>query len=213
MIDENQAAATLFGDSMPSATPAPVGESAATSEEPVLRTDAEIEAALYKGEPEPVNLAHVSDEVQAIRDTQERRMFNAQDMLKDAIKDTEFANAEVDPEVVQRGIVEVREIAADLGLSRAEIQTLKDRTAAYRSQPVPPEQQVDATIAALNREFGTDARQALMDARALVARDPRVGRIIEALGVGNDPQVVVMLAKQARSQIAAGHLRGKGRAR
>lgn len=232
-FDEAQAAAAMFGGtspSSPSAQAAPTNSAQAAeadlaarlfggasahqppekAEERPPRTDEEMEHALYPKKAEPVNLAPVPEEVQALREAQERKMFSAQDMLKDVIRDSEFKSAELDPEVAKRGIVEVREIAADLGLGKAEIEALKDRATAVRVQPIPESQQVDATISALNREFGNDARQALMDARALVGRDPRVGRIIEAMGIGNDPAVVVMLAKQARSQIAAGHLRGKG---
>jgi hypothetical protein len=59
----------------------------------------------------------------------------------------------------------------------------------------------------LRDRFGSDAEQAAADARRLVARDPRFAEWIEETGLGNHPDVVLMIAERARSERGRGRLR------
>ena len=61
----------------------------------------------------------------------------------------------------------------------------------------------EATWTALRAAFGNDAEAALQAAQRFVARDARVGRIIDAMGLGNDAETVVMLAQAARRSVKA----------
>lgn len=197
----NDPAARLFGG--PDTEPA--------QDEPHRpHTDAEMQATLYPEPEKPAPLAEVPPEVQELRDLPERRMFDAQSMLRDVVPELtdEQCEAEgIDPAVARQGAIELREMAADLDLGVLDVRTLRTRAETLRSTPMETIPQREAAVDALNREFGSGAKQALRDARALVARDPRVARAVEAMGLGDDAETIVMLAKKARSQRVAGKLK------
>lgn len=196
-------AARLFGG--PDAEPAP--------EEPRRpRTDEELQAVLYPEPEKPAPLADVPPEVQELRDLPERRMFDAQSMLRDAVPELSVEQCEehgLDPDAMRQGTAEVREIAVDLDLGALDVRDIRTRAERLRAEPVDTITQREGAVEALNREFGNGAYQAWLDARALVARDPRVGKVIETLGLGDDADTIVMLARKAHSQRAAGKLKGR----
>lgn len=194
-------AARLFGG--PDADPEPV---AAEEREPI--TDDELLARLYPEEPEPVELDPVPADVQALRDAQDRRTFSAQTTYRDAAPDGDFEALGIDPEVGRKGMAEVREIFADLDLTPGDVRGLRERAERLRDAPVDPIAQREAAVDALNREFGKGAAQAWREARALVARDPRVSKIIETMGLGDDAATIVRLAHVARAQRLSGKLKG-----
>jgi hypothetical protein len=195
--------ARLFGG--PDAEPAP--------EEPRQpRTDEELQAILYPEPEKPAPLADAPPEVQELRDLPERRMFDAQSMLRDAVPeltDEQCDEHGLDPDAMRQGTAEVREIAADLDLGALDVRDIRTRAERLQAEPVDVITQRESAVEALNREFGSGAHQAWLDARALVARDPRVGKMIEAMGLGDDADTIVMLAKKARSQRAAGKFKGR----
>lgn len=194
-------AARLFGG--PDAGPAPDVPHR-------LHTEEEMQAILYPEPEKPAPLAEVPPEVQELRDLPERRMFSAQEMLSDAVPEPTDEQCEaqgVDPEVARRGVVELREMFADLDLGKLDVRDLRTRAETLRDTPVDTIAQREGAVEALNREFGNGAYRAWMDARALVARDPRVGKMIEAMGLGDDAETIVLLAKKARSQRVAGKLK------
>lgn len=196
-------AARLFGG--PDTEPAPT-----EAREP--STEAEQAAALYPEAEKPAPLADLPLEVKELRDLPERRMFSAQETFSEAIPDLsdEVCKEQgADPAVMRQGAVEVREIAADLDLGIPEVQTLRQRAGQLSESPVEAITQRESAVEALNREFGNGAYQAWQDARALVARDPRVGKVIEAMGLGDDADTIVMLARKARSQRAAGKFKAR----
>lgn len=175
-----------------------------------MHTDEEMQAILYPEPEKPAPLVEVPSDVQELRGLPERRMFDAQSILRDAVPEltAEQCEAEgIDPAVARQGAIELREMAADLDLGVLDIRSLRTRAETLRSTPVETITQRAAAVDALNREFGTGAKQALRDARALVARDPRVARAVEAMGLGDDAETIVMLAKKARSQRVAGKLK------
>lgn len=191
----------------------PQAQPDATSEPARQRTAEELAEAAYPEPPEPVQLDPVPAEVQELRDDVARRMYSAQDTFRDAIPDAdeaqraELAAQGITPEAGRKATAELREIAADLDMSPADVAKVRQRATLVRETQPDVIAQREATVDALNREFGNDAKQAWRDARALVARDPRVGRMIEAMGVGDDPEVVLMIARVARAQRVAGKLK------
>lgn len=209
----DDAADILFGatapepEAQPPATdPGPDTEQA-PEEARQPRTDAEMRETLYPEAEKPAPLAEVPPEVKELRDLPERRMFSAQDTFSEAIPDLgdeACKQQDADPAAVRQGMAEMRELAADLDLGVPEVQTLRQRAGKLSESPVETITQRESAVEALNREFGNGAYQAWQDARALVARDPRVGKVIEALGLGDDADTIVMLARKAHSQRAAG---------
>lgn len=230
-------AADLYGTPSTSTTPATTPQ---TDSAPRLRTQAELGEALYgkpspqpvlqpaSDEPtpartfeqiaedhyqkdaEPVQLDPVPPELQELRDDIARRIYSAQDTLREAVPEAtdEFCEAQdVDPKEERKARAEVRECCADLDLGPSQIQSLRQRAERLRETPVDAIVQRESAVDALNREFGNDAAQAWRDARALVARDPRVGKLIEAMGLGDDANTIVLLARTARSQRIAGKLK------
>lgn len=173
------------------------------------RTQEELATAIYGPKDDGEALDPVPEEVAVLRDDPLRRMYPAQVSLQEAIPDQLFTSAEgIDPQAGRKTARELREMAADLTLGRGEVQTLRSRAAFVHEHKPDPAAQRDAAVEALNREFGNGAKQALRDARALLQRDPRTAKIIEAMGVGDDPQVVLMIARAARQQRVAGKFKG-----
>lgn len=197
-------AARMFGG--------PDTEQPAESEPREPSTEAEQAETLF-AKPEAIApLAEVPPEIQDLRGLPERRMFDAQSMLRDVVQELtdEQCEAEgIDPAVARQATAEVREVAADLDLGALDVRALRTRVETLRSTPVETITQRESAVEALNREFGNGAKQALRDARALVARDGRVGKLVEAMGLGDDAETIVMLAKKARSQRVAGKLKVK----
>lgn len=138
-------------------------------------------------------------------------VFNA------ALPDTLFDAAEAEsgsegappltPEVKRAVVGELRLMAADLHLEAADVKAIQQRAAIVRTSPVSAENQQRDCVTRLNEAFGQDATQALRDARALIARDPRAGKLIDALNLGDDPATVLIYARAARRARAAGKLK------
>jgi hypothetical protein len=130
--------------------------------------------------------------------------------LPDTLFDSEVESEDappLTPEVKRAVIGELRLMAADLYLEAAEVKTIQQRAAIVRTTPVPAEKQQRDCVTGLNAAFGQDAAQALKDARALIARDTRVGKLIDSLNLGNDPETVLIYARAARRARAAGKLK------
>ncbi|WP_301101092.1 hypothetical protein [Propionivibrio sp.] len=174
----------------------------------VKRTDAELATAMYPEPEEPVVLDPVPPDVAAIRDDIARRLYSAQDTFAEAIPDKVFANvAGLDPAAGRKTAAELREISADLDLAPQDVQKLRERITYVQTNQPTVAAQWDETVSLLNAEYGTDAKQALRDARALLRRDPRAARVIEAMGLGNDPQTVMIIARRARSAKGTGRIK------
>ena len=199
-------AAALYGNSAAPQQPATPEQAGGNEEEQTKpRTQEELAAAIYGPKDDGEPLDPVPEEVAALRDDPLRRMYPAQVNLQEAIPDQLFTSVEGVEEQAGRKVArELREMAADLDLGRGEVQTLRSRAAFVHEHKPDPAAQREAAVEALNREFGNGAKQALRDARALLQRDPRTAKIIEAMGVGDDPQVVLMIARAARQQRVAG---------
>lgn len=176
------------------------------------KTPEEQAEALYGPKEEETAPVEIPPEIAKLRaEDSARTMYSPQSVFAEVIHDNIFAQAEdahtIDQKHIKATIKEMREIACDLGLSAHDAALLRDRAAALSREPVEAGKQIDVAVDMLNRTFGREAKQALNDARKLVARDFRVGRLIESLGLGNDPETVVTLARAARSQRNAGRLK------
>ncbi len=150
------------------------------------------------------------EKVREIRDTPERKIYEAGKMYQDI----EFEPIPVDatPEeikAIEEGYREVREMFADFELTSGEARQVA--TLVRQCASAPPD---EATLAGwraeaekeLTRVYGTEAREALTLARQLVARDPRVAHILEVTGLGSHPEFVLGLAQKARSAKTKGLL-------
>lgn len=220
MILLSEEDAALFYPNSPAMQPPadPAGNiqlsGAASAPEPVPKTDGETSAerdqriaeALYGPAPEAVEQVEIGDEIKALRAEPERRFCDAELTFRGVLDDEQFP--EVEDEQARRVVAaEVREMAVDLGLSPSDVRDWSQRAARLQAEPVDPVEQQEAAVQLLNERFGTDARQALRDARLLIERDPRTGQVIDALGLGNDGPTILRLAEEARRQLAAGKLR------
>jgi hypothetical protein len=224
--------AVLYGAPAPApvAQPAPSGESAllypqapaapAPASAPPAATPAE---ALY-GKDQAPETAH------APAPSAERQLFV--DATPQAVRELREAAAKDDPSLAmyadpmsaavqlfegaeemapdQRAVaaLELTRVAQDNGFDAndlADLTSLVPDARAITAETLP---QAEATAAELlNTEFGSKAAQALLDARRLVERDPRVKAMLEHTNLGNHPRVVLQFAKKAARERAAGRLK------
>ena len=132
------------------------------------------------------------------------------DIYQDALPDDLDIGGQNVPLEVQAAVVnEVRQMAADVGAAPADVMTLRSVAAELTTPPTA--QQLadwsDQTVDLLNSTFAGTAAMALADARKLVARDPRLVRILDSNGIGSHPKVVLTLARLARAQRLEGKLK------
>lgn len=200
------AAGALYGTTLTdSPDPADEGLEATTTDEKA--------EALY-GDPEPPpNVVSVPDNIRALREGDpDRKVYSPQSaynrVLEDGLLDPlDGSPGNLPPEARPAVVAELREIAADLGLAPTDVELIRTRAGMARTTPVKPEAAIDDAVTQMNAAFGQDAKRAWLDARALVARDPRVAKLIEGLGLGNDGRTLVAIAQAARRQRAAGRLK------
>lgn len=154
--------------------------------------------------PEPQQVtATVPEHIAQLRKADPaRQMFSPQKQYVDVFgRDTPL---DIDPRVHAAVLAESREIFADFELSDVEA---RDVVGWIRRGEATGEQVDEWNREAegeLRRVYGANADQALADARALAARDPRVGQILDAFGA--PPRIVLLLAEKARSLRGAGAL-------
>jgi hypothetical protein len=130
-----------------------------------------------------------------------RKMFD-HDALADTITAADFAN--MHPELAKAVAGEVREMARDIGLDAPGVQMVRGELERAMQSPLTSEQRIanrESVVDALNRRYGTDAKRALMDARAFVAADPRRAQILQH--VGDTPSVVLRIVELARAAKSA----------
>ncbi len=201
----NDPAARLFGG--PDTEPV-------ASEEREPRTEEEQAAALF-GKPEApeVKIDIPADILAERKADKERVLFSPQETFREAIPDTlldgtpEAGNM---PEPMRRAAVaEVREMVADMGMSADDVKTLRDLGSIF--DVAPSQEQVIAwreeSVDLLNRTYGNQATQALRDAQAFIAQDPRRVKMFEVNNRGDHPKVVEMCARLGRKARLAGKLK------
>lgn len=65
----------------------------------------------------------------------------------------------------------------------------------------------EEVVTRLNAEFGHGAKQALRDARALIAKDPRWIQMIDRRDAGDHPETVIFFARLAKQARSSGRLK------
>lgn len=162
-------------------------------------------------EPAPEQHAGIPDEIKQLREQDaDRKMFGAQSMLGDIPIEEAFAEVDVPDEVKSAAAAEFREIATDVGLSSPEAKMVLSEFRAALASPPTLEARAAGVAEAqrqLAAKYGEDVPQVLADARALVARDPRVAQLLERSGLGDDPKMIMRMAELGRRARIAGKLK------
>lgn len=187
----------MYPSSTPPAEPA-------ISQLPVTAPPATVPTTVEAAEAAIVDRMHtktefefdVPDEIKALRDTPERRMYDraARPEINSAIADG------LAPEAKAAVARELTRMADDIGVNADDITSMTMAARRMALEPPTAEQVTDmqvATVDALNAEFGTKAKAAHAATVALVARDPRVALYLAKTGLGNDAETVVRLARLA----------------
>lgn len=201
----------------PAGAPAPAQPAAAPAPAPADST-AEAAARLFPGmqeRPEPAPNPSVPDAVKARREADpERKVYSPQIMMKDAVPDDLFDAAPTDsritPEMKQAATAELREMSADLGATRQEVENFIDLYKQNLANPPTDEQAAKwhkESRDLLKGRYGDGADHALSMAKKLLARDPRVKSIIVAGNLGNHPKVVMAVTEAALREAQKGRLK------
>lgn len=171
----------------------------AQTDEP--RTQEAIADGLY-GEREEGLTVEVPEAIQKLRaDDRERRMYPAQKTLAGIPTEQWFARAEVDDSIKAVAAREMREIFCDLGASVTDATELHSAVASITEVPTAETMQAwqQEAAQALVQRYGKDADSMLETARALVARDPRVAKMLQG-GLGNHPRIVLKFVELAQRE-------------
>jgi len=220
-MDLEAAAATLYGQ--PQAKPAapttpatpvtaPAEPASPAADHASMLYGAPQEPAEEQPEAAPVDSVppqvDVPDTIKQLREADTtRKLYDPQKTYAQAIKADMFSGDEnINPAVRDAGVAELREVAADLGLGVTDVAELHNRAGIVKTEGLAPEVAIDRCVDRFNEVFGQDAAQAYRDARALVARDPRVGALLDGWGLSSDAQTAVMLARIARREKMEGRL-------
>lgn len=181
----------------------------ATPQAAEVSREAQMAEALYGEKSAPAASAQLAPAVQKMRAADPaRRMFSPQLTYAEVLPDPENEPGRAPDPVMVGAVREMRELMADLGLPPTEVAALRDRSLAVRRAGTDQAGQQKASADALERRFGKEASATLKEARALVARDPRVGKLIESMGLGDDAETIITLAEAARRQKTRGQLKG-----
>lgn len=153
----------------------------------------------------PAEIARMREQMRA--EDPALRMYPPEKQIT-AIPESAFDSVSDMPQEQRAAVVhELRRMTADLGFGNNDVAELNARIRHIEANPLDVSQARAEASKLLVRVFGNDADQALADARKLVMRDPRVAKIIEQTGLGDDPQTILKFAKQARSLRQKGKLK------
>jgi hypothetical protein len=228
-LDMQAIADRLYGGTSAS-TAAPDTSAPATTTEPATG-DAEAarkasfeQHGLWK--PEVVAAAsELPGAIAELRNSSERRMYPA-DVFASTVKTPDaidlasplddiksMVGIELTPETLEtlKPIVakELHAIYTDAGLSTQEAELVERvivdvRTSKVNENPEADAANATAAIQQLTERYGKDAQAALDDARAFIARDARLGKMLETSRAGNDPRMVLLAVEAARRARARG---------
>lgn len=209
-------AAALYGPA-PEATTTPAAQPASTTPEAPEPVDSierqEQQADALYGEETPIEI-DVPEHIRELRKGDAERALYGTAQFNVAIPDNLIDNApeaaHLSPEVRQAAVQESREMALDLGMTTADINTLKGLSPYFKEAPSAETVATWRTEAhaALVSEYGEkNVPQVLADARKLVMRDPRVTHALEQNGRGDHPKIVLMMAKLGRQARNSGRLK------
>lgn len=228
MIDIQASAAALYGDPAapaPAAAAEPASAPAAAPnsgqpqgraptrpapEHPLAKSE-RLADGLY-AQPEDVSVEVPESIANARKGDELRTIYGAQGQfgqdITDAIAEGSAEFAAFPEDMRKAAIAEVREIAADVGMTNEDVSTLKALAPQFNATTAEQVAQWQAeSVQTLQREYGEEWQQALADAKALIARDPRLVQIMRAGGRGNHPQVVSMFARLGRQARMSGRIK------
>ncbi|TCK94129.1 hypothetical protein B0G74_0665 [Paraburkholderia sp. BL9I2N2] len=195
--DLNAIADRLFGKSSVPSAPAdqlPPVEAA----KPAEATQADAKPATET----PAAAIELPDAIRELRDDPLRRMFSPQGTYASVQLEESMKDVALDPAVKTAAAVEFREIFADFEASPQDAHELVSAATRFTAEPMTTERDASNTNAAielLNQHFGNDAKSALAAAQQMIARDPRLSRMLDQTRLGNDPKTVLKIAQLARS--------------
>lgn len=240
MFDEAAAAQTLFGGTAPAdkasgtlmvdapkpAAPADPATRLFGGHEPATptneverapRTDDERAASIYEVDELPAPDLHDDSDMRELRNSAERRLYGHAEIQK-AIPLSEFESVigqvvdgrTLDKALVQKGVSELRAMAADLGLDAAGVKVVRDGLARAKDFGGDEGKIIasrESAVERLNYEHGNQAALALRCARAYVAKNPKLAAILDKTRAGDDAATVAIIARKALALHKAGKLR------
>lgn len=179
--------------------------------------DASIANRVWGEKPEAAAKPELPDAVAELRNDPARRMFSA-DVFATAV-DTKAAitaatnvvdlkattGIDMTPEqldaIMPVVVAELHAMYTDAGLTTDEADLVERVIVDVRTNK--PDAATDAanantTIGLLNERYGQGAAQALRDAQAFIARDPRIGKMMDMSRAGNDSRMVLLAVEAAR---------------
>lgn len=202
------AASRLYGG--PAVEPTP--PAAPTTQQAPTAAPVQPEQALYGEEMLPA--IEVPENIRAMREADGlRQLYSPQGTYASVLPDDLWAGddaAKEVPEALQRAaIAELREMAADVGMSADDVRAFDAISRTVTEMPSEEERITwrEQAVTRLNEAFGDGAAQALRDARAFIAQDPRRAQFLETNSLGDHPDVVMQVARLARQARAQGKLK------
>ena len=186
------------------------------SDTPKPSTEEDLADALYGQKDEPLPELEVPPAVKDLRKDDTARLFySAEKQFANVLNERtlfaeESAAEQVAPELRGAVVKEVANMAADLGMSVGDINTL--RTVAQVCDVTPPNDETriqwrEQAVQRLNETYGEGAAQAYRDAIKFAQRDPRWVKALNENGRGDHPDSVLLFAKLARQAKVAGRLK------
>ncbi|GEM_PF-3667792 len=141
----------------------------------------------------------------------ERALYSPQGTYADVIKidmfDTHSGEFHLTEQAQEAILAEYREMAADMALSKDEVDLLHSRVLNQRNNPADLDEAMQRALTRVEAKYGKEgAKEALAAANKLLNRDPRTRNLINAWGLGNDPDTVMTLVEVARREQSRGRL-------
>lgn len=205
----NDPAATLYDN--PASTAAPLPDNAPAAGNSLLSAEPEAsEAGALYGPGDPLPELPIPDDIRAARQAdQSRALYGAQGRYRGDIPDPEGEVEGMTAPMARAVTAELREMAHDVDASSADVRALSQAVAQAAKQAPSDEQRGAWRQEAqqlLRERYGERAGRVIEDARKLVAQDPRRAALLNANGIGDNPQVVLAVAEMAHRARTAGKL-------
>ena len=140
-----------------------------------------------------------------------REIYRPEDQYGTAVRDLALAtNPGGNAAELEAQQAALANVMADLGMGRDDVSQLA--SFARRNTDKPPTKDELAAhqrtaVRTLREQYGAGFDDALKDAKALAARDPRFAAYLDRTGLGNDPWVFSRMAELGRSARARGQLK------
>jgi hypothetical protein len=187
----------------PAAAPAPASPPTASPAPQVAAAPAQAQESAPVASTDADRWTRVPETIQAERkaDTA-RRMFDNTGDLQKVVNTGDFPGMSADAALALVG--EIHAMSRDIGASHFDVAMIRNELDRALQTPLTLEQRTanrESVVESLNAKYGNDAKQALRDARAFVAADPRRAQMLQA--VGDTPGVVLRIVELARAAKSA----------